>query len=147
MTIQERLMADFKDAMKQKLTLKKSVITMLRAAIKQIEIDERRTLSEDEIIDIIAKQVKQKKNVIEEFIKGDRQDLADEALAEISVLEGYLPEPLSVEELKTLVADAIQVTEASSMKDMGKVMAIVSEQTKGRADGKVLSGLVKELLK
>jgi len=146
MTIQEQLMADLKDAMKQKLTVKKSVITMLRASIKQVEIDERRALSDEEIIEIIAKQVKQKKSVIEEFVKGDRQDLADEAQEEISVLEGYLPEPLSEEELKALVLDAIAQTNASSMKDMGKVMGIVSGQTKGRADGKVLSGIVKGLL-
>jgi len=147
MTIQELLMVDLKDAMKQKLTLKKSVITMLRAAIKQIEIDERRTLSNDEILDIIAKQIKQKKSVIEEFIRGDRQDLADEAHEEISVLEGYLPEQLSEEELKALVLDAIKESNASSMKDMGSVMALVSNQTKGRADGKVLSGIVKDFLK
>lgn len=147
MTIQELLMVDYKNAMKQKLILEKSVIIMLRAAIKQVEVDERRSLDDEEVIDIIAKQVKQKRNVIEEFVKGDRQDLADEALAEIAVLKGYLPEPISDEELKTLVLDAINKTNATSMKDMGKVMGIVSGQTKGRADGKVLSGLVKELLK
>lgn len=147
MTIQEKLMVDLKDAMKQKLSLKKSVITMLRAAIKQVEVDERRTLEDDEILDIIAKQVKQKKSVIEEFIKGDRQDLADEAQEEILVLEGYLPEPLSEEELSILVKDAIETSQATSMKDMGKVMAIVTAQTKGRADGKLVSQMVKASLK
>ena len=147
MTIQEKLMVDLKDAMKQKLSLKKSVITMLRAAIKQVEVDERRSLEDDEILDIIAKQVKQKKSVIEEFIKGDRQDLADEAQEEILVLEGYLPEPLSEEELRILVKDAIETSQATSMKDMGKVMTIVTGQSKGRADGKVVSQMVKDLLK
>jgi uncharacterized protein YqeY len=147
MTIQEKLMADLKDAMKQKLSLKKSVITMLRAAIKQVEVDERRSLEDDEILDIIAKQVKQKRSVIEEFIKGDRQDLADEAQEEILVLEGYLPEPLSEEELRILVKDAIETSQATSMKDMGKVMTIVTGQSKGRADGKVVSQMVKDLLK
>lgn len=147
MTIQEKLMVDLKDAMKQKLSLKKSVITMLRAAIKQVEVDERRSLEDDEILDIIAKQVKQKRSVIEEFIKGNRQDLADEAQEEILVLEGYLPEPLSEEELRILVKDAIETSQATSMKDMGKVMTIVTGQSKGRADGKVVSQMVKDLLK
>jgi hypothetical protein len=120
---------------------------MLRAAIKQVEVDERRTLEDDEILDIIAKQVKQKRSVIEEFIKGNRQDLADEAQEEILVLEGYLPEPLSDEELRILVKDAIETTQASSMKDMGKVMGIVTAQSKGRADGKIVSQMVKDFLK
>ncbi len=146
MSIKEKLMIDLKDSMKQKQTLRKSVITMLRAAVKQIEIDKRIELNDEAIIDIIATQVKQKRGAIEEFIKGDRQDLADEALEEITVLEHYLPEPLTEEELKYLISEAVAEIDATSMKDMGKVMGLVNPQVKGKADGKTVSQIVKSFL-
>ncbi|MCH4887718.1 GatB/YqeY domain-containing protein [Acidaminobacter sp. JC074] len=146
MSIKDQLMADLKEAMKQKQKLEKSVITMLRAAIKQVEVDKRVELSDDEVIDIVATQVKQKRSVIDEFLKGGREDLADEARAEISVLEKYLPEQLSEDELKTLISGVISEVNATSMKDMGKVMGIVNPQVKGRADGKTVSQIVKGFL-
>lgn len=146
MTIQELLMADMKNAMKQKLQLEKSVITMLRAAIKQVEIDKRVSLTDEDVIDIVATQVKQKRGAIEEFAKGGRDDLAEEAEAEIKVLEKYLPEPLTEDELKAIVAAAISEVDAKSMKDMGKVMGLVNPQVKGKADGKTVSTIVKALL-
>lgn len=147
MDIKELLMADLKDAMKQKDKLRKSVITMLRAAIKQIEIDKRIELSEEEVIDVVASQVKQKRGVIDEFLKGGRDDLADEAKAEIAILEKYLPEQLTEDEIKKIIQDVISEVGATSMKDMGKVMGQVTAKTKGRADGKIVSGFVKEFLK
>jgi uncharacterized protein YqeY len=146
MNIKERLMADLKVAMKEKQKMRKSVITMLRAAIKQIEIDKRVELSDEEIIDVVASQVKQKKSVIDEFLKGDREDLAEEAREEISILEAYLPEQLTEEEVKAIVSEAIAETGAESMKDMGKVMGICTQRTKGRADGKLVSQIVKSFL-
>lgn len=146
MTIKELLMADMKDAMKNKLQLKKSVVTMLRAAIKQVEIDKRVELSDEEVIDIVVTQVKQKRGAIEEFLKGDREDLADEAKAEIAILEKYLPEPLTEAEIKEIITAAISEVSASTMKDMGKVMGIVNPKVKGRADGKTVSQIVKSLL-
>lgn len=146
MNINERLMADLKVAMKEKQKVRKSVITMLRAAIKQIEVDQRVELGDGEIIDVIASQVKQKKSVIEEFLKGGREDLADEAREEISILEAYLPEQLTEEEVKAIVSEAIAETGAESMKDMGKVMGICTAKTKGRADGKLVSQIVKSFL-
>jgi len=146
MSIKDQLMVDLKEAMKQKQKLRKSVITMLRAAIKQVEVDKRVELSDEEVIDIIATQVKQKRSVIDEFLKGGREDLADEARAEISVLEKYLPEQLSEDELKTLISGVISEVNATSMKDMGKVMGIVNPQVKGRADGKTVSQIVKGFL-
>ena len=146
MSIKDQLMVDLKEAMKQKQKLRKSVITMLRAAIKQVEVDKRVELSDDQIIDIVATQVKQKRSVIDEFLKGGREDLADEARAEISVLEKYLPEQLSEDELKTLISGVISEVNATSMKDMGKVMGIVNPQVKGRADGKTVSQIVKGFL-
>lgn len=146
MNIRDQLMVDLKDAMKQKQVLRKSVITMLRAAIKQIEVDERRELSDDEVMDVVVTQVKQKRSVIDEFLKGDREDLADEAKAEIAVLEKYLPEQLSMEELKAIILDVISETGAETMRDMGKVMGIVNPKVKGKADGKTVSQIVKDNL-
>lgn len=146
MNIKEQLMVDLKEAMKAKQKLQKSVITMLRAAIKQVEVDQRKELSDDEVIDIIATQVKQKRSVIDEFLKGGREDLAEEAKEEIAVLENYLPEQLTQEELEALISKVIADTGASSMKDMGKVMGMVNPQVKGRADGKTVSQIVKNFL-
>jgi|LGVE01.1.fsa_nt_gb uncharacterized protein YqeY len=146
MNMTEQLMADLKDAMKAKQKLRKSVITMLRAAVKQIEVDQRRILNDEEILDIVVSQVKQKRSVIDEFLKGGREDLAQEAREEIAVLEKYLPEQLSMDELKAIVADVMSETGASTMKDMGKVMGILNPQVKGRADGKTVSQIVKDFL-
>lgn len=147
MNIKDQLMVDLKEAMKSKQQLRKSVITMLRAAVKQVEIDKRVELSDEEVLDIVVMQVKQKRSVIEEFIKGDRQDLADEAKEEIAVLQNYLPEQLSEEEVKAIIADVIAEVGATTMKDMGKVMGQVTPKVKGRADGKTVSQIVKDFLK
>ena len=146
MSLKELLMDDLKIAMREKDTIRKSVVTMLRAAVKQIEVDQRIELDDEAIIDIIAKQIKQKNNAIVEFRNGERQDLVDLTEKEIEILMTYLPEQLSEEEVYQLVADAIHSTGATSMKDMGKVMGIVTNATKGKADGKLISELVKKAL-
>ncbi|MGB3366734.1 MAG: GatB/YqeY domain-containing protein [Acidaminobacteraceae bacterium] len=146
MILKDQLMIDLKAAMKAKNVIEKSTITMLRAAIKQIEIDKRVELENQDVIEIIAKQVKQKKGSIEEFAKMDRTDLIEEAQAEIKILSNYLPEPFTSEEVAKLISDAIASTGASSPKEMGKVMGIVNPQVVGRADGKTVSSLVKEML-
>lgn len=146
MSLKDRFMADLKQAMKEKNTKLKDTITMVRAAVKQIEVDQRIDMEDSGIIEIIAKQIKQKKGAIEEFEKGGRADLADEAREEIKILSAYLPEPLSAEELKALVLKTIQETGAASVKDMGKVVSAVMPQIVGRADGKEVSALVKSLL-
>lgn len=147
MSLKDQFMVDLKAAMKEKDAVKKACVTMLRAAVKQVEIDERVELNDDQIVDIVAKQIKQKKGAIEEFSKGDRQDLVDEAQAEIDFLMTYLPEQLSEEEVKALVEATIAEMGASSMKDMGKVMGAMKAKTAGRADSKVVSDMVKALLK
>jgi uncharacterized protein YqeY len=119
---------------------------MLRSAIKQVEVDERIELDDAAVIDIIAKQIKQKNNAIVEFKNGNRQDLVDTTEAEIAVLMNYLPAQLSEEEVRSIVNDAIEKTGATTMKDMGKVMGIVTSATKGVADGKVVADLVKKAL-
>lgn len=146
MSLQEMLMEDLKSAMREKDAIRKSTITMLRAAIKQVEVDQRVDLDAEGIIEIIARQIKQKRAAIEEFEKADRQDLVDEARTEIRVLETYLPEQLSEEELRVLIDEAVTETGAAGPKDMGKVMGVVSAKTKGKADGKLVANLVKEML-
>lgn len=147
MSLKDQLMIDLKAAMKEKDVVKKACVTMLRAAVKQVEVDERIELNDDQIVEIVAKQIKQKKGAIEEFTKGERQDLVDEAQAEIDFLMTYLPEQLSEDEVKALVEATISELGASSMKDMGKVMGAMKAKTAGRADSKIVSDLVKALLK
>ncbi|MBN2897790.1 MAG: GatB/YqeY domain-containing protein [Clostridia bacterium] len=147
MSLKDQLMVDLKAAMKEKDAIKKASVTMLRAAIKQVEVDERIELNDDQIIEIVAKQIKQKKGAIEEFRKGERQDLVDETQAEIDFLSTYLPEQLGEDEIKALVEATIAEMGASSMKDMGKVMGAMKAKTAGRADNTVVSDLVKALLK
>ena len=146
MSLKDTLMVDLKTSMREKQTLRKSVITMLRAAIKQIEVDKRIELGDDEVIAIIQKQIKQKRTAIQEFLKGERQDLVKESEDEIEILSIYLPAQLSEDELKAMVIDEIKALHASSMKDMGKVMGVLKSKTAGKADGQTLSRLVKELL-
>lgn len=146
MSLKDLLMDDLKVAMRDKDVLKKSVVTMLRAAVKQVEVDQRIELDDEAIIDIIAKQIKQKNNAIVEFKNGDRQDLVELTEKEIDILMKYLPEQLSEDEVLKIVEEAIVSTGAASMKDMGKVMGIVTNATKGKADGKLVADLVKKAL-
>ncbi len=146
MSLKVLLMDDLKVAMREKDTILKSVVTMLRAAVKQIEVDQRIELDDEAIIDIIAKQIKQKHNAIVEFQNGNRQDLVDLTEKEIELLMVYLPEQLSEEEVVKMVQDAINTTGATTMKDMGKVMGIVTNASKGKADGKIVADLVKKAL-
>lgn len=146
MLLKDQLMEDLKVAMKEKDVVRKTTITMLRAAVKQVEVDQRIDLADEDVIQIIAKQIKQKRAAIEEFDKASRQDLVDEAHQEIKVLEAYLPEQLSEEELKQVIIDAIAETGATTPKEMGKVISLVSGKTMGRADGKQIATLVKEML-
>lgn len=146
MSLKDLLMDDLKVAMREKDAVRKSVVTMLRAAVKQVEVDQRIELDDEAIIDIIAKQIKQKNNAIVEFKNGDRQDLVDLTEKEIDILMKYLPEQLSEDEVLKIVQEAIESTGAASMKDMGKVMGIVTNATKGKADGKLVADLVKKAL-
>ncbi len=146
MPIKEQLMKDLKTAMKEKNLIRKSTIIMLRAAIKQIEVDTRVEQTDLQVVEIIQKQIKQKKAALEEFIKAEREDFIQETESEIEILSEYLPEQMTVEELKDLVEKTISELGATTMKDMGRVMSALKEETTGRADGKTLSTLVKESL-
>ncbi|MEL7646738.1 MAG: GatB/YqeY domain-containing protein [Sedimentibacter sp.] len=147
MPLKEKLMEDLKEAMKSKSKVKKDVVTMVRAAVKQREVDERVELADADIVDIIAKQIKQKKDSIPDFEKGNRQDLIDLTNEEIKILLEYLPPQLSDEELDSIVKQAIDETGAQTKKDLGKVMALIMPKVKGKADGKHVNEIVAKYIK
>ena len=146
MSLKDKLMDDLKSAMKDKDTVRKNAVQMVRASVLQVEKDNKITLDDEGVIEVVAKEVKKRKDVLPEYEKSGRQDLIDELTREIEVLMVYLPQQMSEEEIETLVIDAIAQTEAKSMKDIGKVMAVIMPKTKGKADGKVINNLVKKHL-
>ncbi|WP_343343975.1 GatB/YqeY domain-containing protein [Terrisporobacter petrolearius] len=146
MSLKQKLQEDLKSSMKNRDAIKKSVITLIRASIKQYEVDNRVELGDDEIVDIIAKQLKQTRDSREEFLKAGREDLVSKAEAEIEVLKEYLPQQLSEEELNKIVISTISEVGATSMKDMKKIMTSIMPKVKGKADGKLINELVKKNL-
>jgi hypothetical protein len=146
MTLKDRLLSDMRTAMKERASLKKSVISMVRAAVLQIEKDKRTQLDDQGVIEVIAKEVKSRKEAIEMFRQGGRQDLIDKNEKEIEILSEYLPPQLSEAEIKEIIEDAVNKTGAAGLKDMGKVMGAVMPKVKGRAEGSTVNRLVKELL-
>ena len=135
-----------KIAMKEKDVLRKNAVQMVRAAVLQIEKDKQITLGDEEILEVIAKEAKKRRDSIADFEKGGRQDLVDAANIELQILMGYLPAQLNEAEIEALVKETIAETGASSMKDMGKVMGAIRPKTKGVADGKTVNEIVKKLL-
>lgn len=147
MSLQDQLMADLKEAMKAKDNLKKDTITLVRAAVKQREVDERTQLDEDQVLDLISKEVKTRRASIEEFKKGDRQDLVDKTQAEIDILLDYLPDQLTEDEVRAMVLEIIEEEGLSQKKDMGRLMKAIMPKIKGRADGKLVNKIGAEVLK
>lgn len=146
MGLREKIDADIKDALKSGAKDKVSALRMLSAALKNKEIDKRRPLTDEEVIETIRTLIKQRKDSIEQFTKGGRQDLVDKETAEVTFLEVYLPQQLKREELEGMVREAIAQTGAQGARDMGKVMKALVPMVAGRADGKLLSELVKSAL-
>ena len=146
MSLKETLLQDLKAAMKDKDTIRKNTIQLVRAGVLQIEKDNHVELDDDGVLDVIAKELKKRRDSLPEFEKSGRTDLIDNLNKEIEVLLGYLPEQLTEDEIQKIVEETIAETGASTMKDMGKVMGAVSSKVKGRADNRVVSGYVKELL-
>lgn len=146
MSLKEQLLEDLKNAMKDKNVVKKNTVQMTRAAVLQIEKDNSITLDDDGIIDVIAKEVKKRRDVLPEYEKSGRQDLIDGLRAEIDVLLKYLPQQLTEEELEVYVRKALDETGAVSVRDMGKVMQAVMPKVRGRADGKMINMIVKKIL-
>lgn len=144
--LKQRVQEDMKDAMRAKETLRLSTIRMLLAAIKQREIDDRTTLNDADITNIINKMIKQRRDAAEQFTAGKRQELADKENQEIKILQAYLPEQLGETEIEAIIQKVMLEAGATSMKDMGKVMSTLKPQLEGRADMAAVSTKVKELL-
>ena len=146
MALKEQLLADLKASMKAKDTVKKSTVTMIRAAILQVEKDNKVELGGAEIQEIIAKQMKQRRDALDEFKKAERDDLIAQTEAEMRVIEAYLPKQLTQEEIEAIVDETIKETGAESAKDMGKIMGALMPKVKGLADGKLVNQIVREKL-
>lgn len=145
-TLKERIQADLADAMRNREEIRKSALRMLIAAIKNTEIDQGRTLDNDAVVTVIQKQVKQRRESIIEFQKGNRMDLVERESAEAKILEGYLPEQATPEEIEAAVVRVIAETGASGPRDIGKVMPVLTRQFAGRADGRALNEAVRRHL-
>jgi uncharacterized protein YqeY len=143
MSLREKIDEDIKAALKSGAKDKVSALRMLSAALKNKQIDKRRPLTDDEVVETVRSLLKQRKDSIEQFAKGGRQDLVDKETAEVAILEVYLPQQLSRDEIETLVRSAIAESGAQGAKDMGKVMKALMPKLGGRADGKLVSELVK----
>ncbi|MGY3749437.1 GatB/YqeY domain-containing protein [Vagococcus acidifermentans] len=146
MSLLTTLNDDMKAAMKAKDKATLTVIRMLKAAVQNEEIKLGKPLDEDGELTILSREMKQRNESLAEFKKAGRDDLVDKINQEILVVEKYLPKQLTDEEIRQLVQDAITKSGAASVKEFGKVMAIVMPQVKGKADGQVVNGIVKELL-
>lgn len=148
MSIKELLTADMKQAMKDREAgkLRLNVIRMVRSSIRNLEIDGKKELNDEEVLGVLAKEVKMRQDSLEEFVKAGREELIAQVKEELVILQRYLPEQLGDEELRGLVSEAIASVKALGPKDMGKVMAALMPKTKGRADGKRVNALVREFL-
>lgn len=148
MSLAERLTADMKDAMRAKEAGKRklSVIRMVKAAIKNQEIDKGAVLTEEDIMTVLNREVKQRRDSIVEYEKANRMDTVSELEAEIAILLEYLPKQLTKEEIEAIVVETIAEVGASSPKDMGKLMGKLMPKVKGKADGKLVNEIVKEKL-
>jgi uncharacterized protein YqeY len=141
-----KLQEALKDAMKNKDNVRRDVIRLTQSAIKQVEIDTRKELTPEDVVSILQKEVKTRRESIEEMIGAGRTESAAEAETELKILESFLPQMLTREEITALVQQAIAETGASSAKEMGKVMGKLMPQVKGRADGGLVNQVVRELL-
>lgn len=146
MTLQEKIMNDMKEALRSGDELRKSTLRMLRSAIGYKEVEVQHPLSDDEVLDVIAKQVKQRQDSITEYAKGGRQDLVDQEKAEMEILLSYLPQQLTREEIADLARQAIQKLGVTDIKQQGLVMKELMPQVKGRADGRLVNEVVRQLL-
>lgn len=150
MTIQEQIVADIKEAMKAKAQDKLRVLRSLKAKLMEKEISERKDgeakLSDEQAVEVLMKAAKQRKESIEQFEEGNRNDLADKEKSELVIIEAYLPEMMDENEVREVVKQKIEALGAQGMQDMGKVMGPLMGQLKGKADGSLVSKIVKEEL-
>ena len=142
--LEEKILNDYKEAMKSRDTLKSSVLSFLRAEMINVAFAKKKKILEDnDAIAVIRKQIKQRQDSIEQFQKGGRPDLAEKESKEMVILKSYLPAELSEDEIKGIIEEALTITAAQGPKDMGKVMKEVNAKIAGRADGKLVSDLVR----
>jgi len=146
MSLKEQIKNDIKEAMRAKDTAKRDTLRNLNAAIKQIEVDERRELSDADVETVLMKYAKQREDAKAQFAEAGRDDLVAKEEAELTIVKSYLPEPLSEAELESIIKEIITETGAESMKDMGKVMSAAKAKIGSRADGGTISKMVKGLL-
>ena len=145
--LEDQMMNDYVKAMKDKDTVRSSVLSFLRAQVKNVRIDKKaEKLDDADVIAVVKKQIKQRQDSIEQFEKGGRMDLAQKEKQEMEILKSYLPPEMSAAELKNIIAQAIQESGAAGSKDMGKVMKVLMPKVAGKADSKLVSDLVKEKL-
>ena len=144
--LKEKLMEDLKNSMKNKDEIRKNTVQMVRAAILQIEKDKGIQVEDDKILEIIAKEVKTKKDALKDFEKAERQDLIDQTNKEIEILQEYLPKQLSREEIKVELEKIITEIGATTMKDMGAIMKEAKAKMGASADGKTINEVAKEIL-
>ena len=144
--LKEKLLQDLKETMKEKNVIRKNVVQMVRATILQVEKDKQIEVTDEQIVEIIAKEAKKRKDSIPDYEKSGRQDLLDQIKQEIAILEEYLPEQLSEQEIEEKVKAIISNLGANSMKDMGKVMKTAKEELGASADGKTINEIAKKLL-
>ena len=145
-TLKERITDDMKAAMRSGEKERLGTIRMITAAIKQREVDERISLDDAQVLSVLEKMIKQRKESLEQFKAGNRQDLADKEAAEITLLQGYMPSQLSAAELDALINEAVAATGATSIKDMGKVMGLIKTKAQGRADMGAVGAKIKAKL-
>jgi hypothetical protein len=146
MSLEERLVEEMKQAMKSNDKLRLSTIRMIRSSLKNKEIELRKKLEDEDIVKVIQVMVRKGEESVEQFQTGGRMDLVEKETKEIEILKSFLPQPLSQEEILKIVDETIQETQASSLKDIGKVMKSVMPKIGGKADGKLINQLVKERL-
>ena len=146
MSLKETIVADMKSAMRDRESFRLETIRLLRAAIQRKEVDDKIELGDQDVVQIVQKMIKQSTDAAQQFSSGGREDLADKEKAGIAILQGYLPEQLSEDEIASLIQQAIAETGANSMKDMGKVMGILKSRTQGRADMGAVSANIKSIL-
>ncbi len=144
--LKEKLLNDLKEAMKEKNIIRKNTVQAIRTAVLQVEKDKGIEVTDEQIIDIIAKESKKRKDAAVEFEKSGREDLIEQNNKELEILAQYLPKQLSVEEIENIVKEVIQAVGATSMKDMGIVMKTSKEKIGAAGDGKVISDIVKKML-
>ncbi len=144
--MREKILNDLKEAMKNQEKTKLSVIRMVKGAMQMEELNLKRPLTDEEVVMVISKQIKTRKEAIVEFEKGNRQDLIDQTNAEIEILNTYMPEQLSEEEVLKIIEEAFNEVNPTSPSDMGKIMGLVSPKLRGKADMSFVSKTIKEKL-